>query len=64
MRPGGGRLEVADRWFPSSKTCSRCQAVKPKLPLRVRTFRCGHCGLVVDRDENAALNLAQKWANP
>ncbi|MGW3043828.1 IS607 family element RNA-guided endonuclease TnpB [Kitasatospora sp. NPDC001159] len=54
----GGRLEVADRWFPSSKTCSHCHAVKPKLPLRVRTFTCGHCGLVIDRDENAALNLA------
>jgi IS605 OrfB family transposase len=54
----GGRLEVADRWFPSSKTCSGCQAVKPKLPLRVRTYICEHCGLVIDRDENAALNLA------
>ncbi|MFF3115961.1 IS607 family element RNA-guided endonuclease TnpB [Kitasatospora sp. NPDC057904] len=54
----GGRLEVADRWFPSSKTCSDCRAVKPKLPLRVRTFSCEHCGLVIDRDENAARNLA------
>ncbi|MFF2149083.1 zinc ribbon domain-containing protein, partial [Kitasatospora sp. NPDC058190] len=54
----GGRLDVADRWFPSSKTCSHCQAVKPKLPLRVRTFSCEQCGLVIDRDENAALNLA------
>jgi hypothetical protein len=34
-RWGGGRLDVADRWFPSSKTCSNCQAAKPKLPLRV-----------------------------
>ncbi|MFE5587013.1 RNA-guided endonuclease TnpB family protein [Kitasatospora sp. NPDC056531] len=59
----GGRLEVADRWFPSSKTCSGCQAVKPELPLRVRTFNCGACGLVIDRDENAALNPAAlvKW---
>ncbi|MEU9074007.1 IS607 family element RNA-guided endonuclease TnpB [Kitasatospora sp. NPDC048538] len=54
----GGQLEVADRWFPSSKTCSGCQAVKSKLPLRVRTFVCERCGLVIDRDENAALNLA------
>jgi putative transposase len=54
----GGRLIVADRWFPSSKTCSGCQAVKPKLPLRVRTFHCEHCGLVLDRDTNAARNLA------
>ncbi|MFD7445768.1 RNA-guided endonuclease TnpB family protein [Streptomyces sp. NPDC059909] len=54
----GGRLEVAGRWYPSSKTCSGCQAVKPKLPLGVRTYVCEHCGLVIDRDENAALNLA------
>jgi IS605 OrfB family transposase len=54
----GGRLEVASRWFPSSKTCSGCQAVKSKLPLRVRTYMCEHCGLIIDRDENAALNLA------
>ncbi|MEJ8662161.1 IS607 family element RNA-guided endonuclease TnpB [Streptomyces sp. MS1.AVA.4] len=54
----GGRLEVADRWFASSKTCSGCQAVKPKLPLRVRTYVCERCGLVLDRDENAAPNLA------
>jgi IS605 OrfB family transposase len=54
----GGDLHVADRWFPSSKTCSACQAAKLKLPLRVRTFTCEHCGLVLDRDESAALNLA------
>jgi putative transposase len=54
----GGRLEVADRWFPSSKTCSRCTAVKPNLPLRARTFHCDACGLVIDRDLNAAINLA------
>lgn len=54
----GGRIEVADRWFPSSKTCSGCQAVKPKLSLQVRTYVCEFCGLIIDRDENAALNLA------
>jgi putative transposase len=54
----GGVLAVADRWFPSSKTCSGCQAVKSKLPLSMRTFTCEACGLVIDRDENAALNLA------
>ncbi|MFF2937494.1 zinc ribbon domain-containing protein [Streptomyces mirabilis] len=57
-RWNGGTLEVADRWFPSSKTCSGCQAVTPKLPLRIRMYACEHCGLVLDRDENAALNLA------
>jgi putative transposase len=60
----GGRLVVADRWFPSTKTCSRstCRAVKPKLSLSTRVFRCEHCGLVIDRDLNAALNLAHQVA--
>jgi putative transposase len=54
----GGRLLVADRWYPSSKTCSGCGAVKAKLPLSEREFTCEACGLVIDRDRNAALNLA------
>ncbi|MFU8855301.1 RNA-guided endonuclease TnpB family protein, partial [Micromonospora sp. SL1-18] len=54
----GGTHVVADRWFPSSKTCSHCRVVKAKLPLHVRVFRCDACGLVMDRDENAARNLA------
>ncbi|MFD5494731.1 RNA-guided endonuclease TnpB family protein, partial [Streptomyces sp. NPDC127091] len=52
------RLVVADRWYPSSKTCSGCGAVKAKLPLHVRSYECDACGLVIDRDDNAALNLA------
>ncbi|WP_433453894.1 IS607 family element RNA-guided endonuclease TnpB [Streptomyces sp. CA-142005] len=51
------RVIVADRWYPSSKTCSGCGAVKAKLPLHVRTYECDVCGLVLDRDDNAALNL-------
>jgi putative transposase len=54
----GGRLHVADRWYPSSKTCSRCGWRNPNLPLRKRVFTCP-CGLVMDRDENAAVNLKQ-----
>jgi putative transposase len=54
----GGRLVVADRWFPSSKTCSGCGAVKAKLALSERTYDCATCGLVLDRDVNAARNLA------
>lgn len=54
----GGRLIVADRWFPSSKTCSGCGAVKTKLALSERTYECQSCGLSIDRDFNAALNLA------
>ena len=58
----GGRLVVANRWFPSSKTCSTCRAVKPKLPLSTRVFCCERCGLVLDRDRNAALNLEHQVA--
>ncbi|PWU44029.1 transposase [Micromonospora globispora] len=54
----GGRLAVADRWYPSSKTCSGCGAVKTKLALSERTYTCTICGLVLDRDANAARNLA------
>ncbi|MET7783978.1 RNA-guided endonuclease TnpB family protein [Streptomyces sp. NPDC005388] len=57
-RRNGCRILAADRWFPSSKTCSGCGAVKAKLPLHIRTYECDGCGLVIDRDANAALNLA------
>lgn len=54
----GGRLVQADPFYPSSKTCSACGHVKAKLPLSERTYRCEVCGLVADRDLNAAANLA------
>jgi len=54
----GGLVIVADRWFASSKTCSGCGAVKAKLLLSERTYVCASCGMVADRDLNAALNLA------
>jgi putative transposase len=54
----GATLIVADRWFASSKTCSTCLAVKTKLSLGEREFNCSTCGLTVDRDVNAATNLA------
>jgi putative transposase len=53
----GGTLVVADRWYPSSKRCSRCGSVKAKLTLNDRVFDCEACGLVEDRDVNAARNL-------
>jgi putative transposase len=55
----GSRLVVADRFYPSSKTCSACGWVKAKLTLAERTFTCEACGLAVDRDLNAARNLAK-----
>ncbi|MFL0579494.1 RNA-guided endonuclease InsQ/TnpB family protein [Dietzia sp. 179-F 9C3 NHS] len=54
----GSRLHVVDRWAPTSKTCSACGWVKPKLGLGERTFQCDECGLVLDRDVNAARNIA------
>ncbi|MFE9690934.1 IS607 family element RNA-guided endonuclease TnpB [Micromonospora sp. NPDC005806] len=54
----GGHLVVANRWYPSSKTCSGCGTVKAKLALSARTYTCTTCGLVLDRDVNAARNLA------
>jgi IS605 OrfB family transposase len=55
----GSRLVVADPFFPSSKTCSGCGWVKAKLTLAERTFTCKRCGLILDRDMNAARNLAK-----
>jgi putative transposase len=54
----GVRLHIANRWYPSSTTCSGCGVVKTKLCLSERTFRCDECPLVLDRDLNAARNLA------
>ena len=42
----GGTLVVADRWYPSSKTCSGCGSVKAKLTLAERIYQCDACGLV------------------
>ena len=53
----GGTLVVADRWYPSSKTCSSCGSVKAKLTLSDRIFACDACGHTQDRDVNAARNL-------
>ena len=48
---------IADRWFPSSKTCSECGCIKKDLKRGDETFRCGECDFKMDRDQNAALNL-------
>jgi putative transposase len=56
----GVEVRVADRFFPSSKTCSGCGAVKSDLNLSTRTYTCDACDLVIDRDLNAAINLA-RW---
>lgn len=56
----GCELIIADRWYPSSKTCSSCGTTKSALKLSDRTYRCDECGLEMDRDLNAAVNLA-RW---
>jgi putative transposase len=53
----GNEIVVANRFFPSSKRCSQCGWVKPDLKLDERTFVCTQCGLRLDRDHNAAINL-------
>ena len=52
----GIELRVVDRWYPSSKTCHYCGAIKKDLKLSDRIFQCD-CGYIEDRDFNAALNL-------
>ncbi|WP_454791104.1 IS607 family element RNA-guided endonuclease TnpB [Mycolicibacterium lutetiense] len=52
-------LVAADRYFPSSKTCSGCGRRKPNLTLADRVFECDGCGVSIDRDLNAAINLAR-----
>ena len=52
----GIELRVVDRWYPSSKTCHCCGAIKKDLKLSDRIFQCD-CGYIEDRDFNAALNL-------
>ncbi len=56
----GVEVRVADRFFASSKTCSGCGEVKNTLDLSSRTYSCDVCGLVIERDLNAAINLA-RW---
>ena len=54
----GIELRVVDRWYPSSKTCHCCGAIKKDLKLSDRMYKCDVCGLVIDRDYNASINLA------
>ena len=54
----GIELVVAERFYPSSKTCSYCGSIKSDLKLKDRVYKCDSCGLEKDRDLNAAENLA------
>ena len=57
MKWHGGTVVKADRFYPSSKTCSKCGDVKKSLSLSERVFHCDACGHILDRDLNAAINL-------
>src|SRR5258708_31425845 len=59
LEAAGIPLKVVSRWYPSSKTCSACGWIDEDQQLSDRTFVCRQCGLVLDRDENAARTLAQ-----
>jgi len=54
----GIELRIVDRFYPSSKKCSRCGAINKNLKLSDRIFICPECGFIIDRDLNASINLA------
>ncbi|WP_315344833.1 transposase, partial [Leptotrichia wadei] len=53
----GKQFLKINKWFPSSKTCSKCGNVKEELKLSERSYKCECCGIEIDRDYNAALNI-------
>ena len=57
-KQNGIELRIVDRWYPSSKTCSRCGSIKKDLKLSDRAYVCSECGCAIDRDKNASINLA------
>ena len=59
----GIEIVKADRWFPSSKLCSVCGAVKDAMDLSTRTYVCAECGSILSRDQNAAINLSNMAAS-
>jgi putative transposase len=52
----GKEAVIIDRWYPSSQLCSQCGAVH-KMELSCREYECSSCGVVMDRDFNAAINI-------
>lgn len=52
----GSKVTVIDKWYPSSQLCSGCGA-RQSMPLQVRQYNCPNCGISLDRDLNAALNI-------
>jgi putative transposase len=59
----GRELVMVDRWFPSSKKCSVCGTIKSNLKLSDRIYHCDCCGLEIDRDYNASVNIENEGIN-
>ena len=59
----GKVVHLINRWFPSSKTCSDCGHVYKELSLKEREWACQNCGVIHDRDRNAALNIHREGAS-
>lgn len=59
MHKQGHSITKVSRWFPSTKTCSKCGHIQT-VPLSARVYKCPECGLVMDRDTNAAINIQQE----
>lgn len=59
MTLAGYHLHVADKFLPSTRTCSVCGCIGEPVPLHERTFHCKECGATIDRDINAAVNLSK-----
>lgn len=57
----GSAVQVIDRYYPSSQTCSNCgKRPDAKLTLSDRVYKCGHCHAEIDRDLNAAINIQRE----
>ena len=57
-RERGIPVRLVDRFYPSSKMCSNCNSYKPNLKLNQRVYHCCNCGIRIDRDFNASINIA------
>ena len=62
LKEGGKQLVKIDKWFPSSKMCSKCGTVKDSLLLSERIYHCEACGTTIDRDYNASINIRNEGA--
>ena len=56
---GWGIFLKIDRWFPSSKTCSKCGNIKENLRLLEKSYKCERCGIEINRDCKATLNIKE-----